>query len=102
MEDTVIYSAEKIREIRSRCSDLLRVMEERAERIQDISHKALVKSGCFESSTLSMQEALLLQMIGQYKIQLDHLAVAADLYDSCTSSVCQEAELVAEKGGVWH
>ena len=44
MGEQILYSADRIREIRTQCADLLRAMEERAGRIRHASREAVGES----------------------------------------------------------
>ena len=102
MEEHILYSADRIREIRKQCEDLLRVMEERADLIRHAAREAAGESTDTEEAELVIIEMTLRQAIEGYRTQVGHLEIAADLYDRCSSAVYLEAERAIQKGGPFH
>lgn len=102
MGEQILYSADRIREIRTQCADLLRAMEERAGRIRHASREAVGESTNTEEAELAVVEMTLRQALEGYRTQIGHLETAADLYDRCSSAVYLEAEQAIQKGGPFH
>ena len=99
MEDAIRYSSDRIRSVQTQCTALLRVIEERTERIVQLSKEASRECAEIDKATLLMTNNNLIYGIKNYHQQLDHLATAADLYDQCRVKVYENAEQTLKTGG---
>ena len=102
MEDAIRYSSDRIRSVHTQCTALLRVIEERAERIVQLSKEASRECAEIDKATLLMTNNNLIYGIRNYHQQLDHLEAAADLYDQCGVKVYETAEQTMKTGGDPH
>lgn len=84
MEDPIRYSSKKIRQIRKNCHDLILEMEKRIDGIRLIAGE---------------DPSELRQAIECYRIQLDHLDTAAELYDQCSAKAEAEVIEALKRGG---
>ena len=84
MEDPIRYSSKRIRQVRKNCLDLILEMEKRIDGIRLIAGEDLPE---------------LRQAIECYRIQMDHLDTAADLYDQCSTKAEAEVTEALKRGG---
>lgn len=93
MKNRMEYSVEQIRSITQLGRTLLKLIEEKAEKISKISEEICNAHAGKELDVAS--EALkrnLTEMLSGYETQISHLEKAAELYEECVKEVYAEVE----------
>ena len=102
MEEEIRYSSDQLRSVQAQCSALLKVIEKRAEHIVQLSKETARDCPAIDNAMLLVTNNNLLYGIRNYHVQLDHLTVAADLYDQCNVKLYEIVEQTLKTGGDSH
>ena len=105
MEENLQYSSQSLRQIKTEGEMLLHRMQQRTEKILHLTEEIMDGQDLAQPGRTGLSDRLpalsagLMQMIENYKEQMQHLETAADLYDGCSKAVLKEAEAALAKGG---
>ena len=99
MDINVEYSADKIRETAELGKSILDEISNRAMHILSLLEEIQQKMPASDMNKEYMAlERDIEQVISDYRMQLNHLIMAAEFYNTCAQKVYEEAEQTVSKG----